>query len=49
MNQKDIIVGIQAQLEQNNEKAVTAFGLYDAEEDKRYREYFDVMMKKIEY
>lgn len=47
--QQDWIIGTQANLEQNDETVVAAMGFYDAAEDKRYREYLEDMMEKIEY
>ena len=48
-NQKEYIIGTQIQYQQNNKIVVWALGIYDAEEDERYREYFDTMLEKIEY
>ena len=49
VKQEDWMMGVQAQLEQNDERMVAVLGIFNAEWEEQYREYFDIMMKRVEY
>ena len=49
VKEEEWVVGVQAQLEQNDEKMVAVLGLFRTDWEKQYREYFDTMMKRVEY
>ena len=49
VEEKDYMAGIQAQLVQNDEKMVGVLGLYEAEEEEKYKGYMDMMLEKLEY